>query len=80
MKLRIVWNYPALSTFYDLRIHEATAVDRAVIHFAETSEGRLTKVGPHHHLAAGSHNAVLDVDLDAGTVTVLRIYRVRSRP
>ena len=77
MRLRIIWHYPALATFYSLRVHEATAVDRAVIRFAETSAGRLTKVGPHHHLFAGALFAVLDVQLDAGTVTVLRIYRTR---
>ena len=44
---------------------------------AETSAGSLTKVGPHHHLFAGALFAVLDVQLDAGTVTVVRIYRTR---
>ena len=78
MRLRIIWHYPALATFYNLRVHEATAIDRAVIRFAETSAGRLTKVGPHQvTLFAGALFAMLDVQLDAGTVTVLRIYRTR---
>jgi len=38
---RIVWTYPALAVFYDLRVHQATAVDRAVIRFAETGDGRV---------------------------------------
>jgi len=77
VRLRILWNYPALVTFYDLRIHEATAVDRAVIRFAETGEGQLTRVAPHHRLRAGAFDAVLSIQMDARVVTVLRLYRVR---
>jgi hypothetical protein len=75
VKLRIVWNYPALVTFYGLLIHEATAVDRAVIRFSETGEGRLTWVAPHHRLRAGAFDAILSIQREARVMTVLRIYR-----
>lgn len=78
MRLRIVWNYPALVTFYDLRVHEATAVDRAVLRFAETGEGQLTWVAPHHRLGAGAFDAVLSIQRAERVVTVLRIYRART--
>ena len=77
MRFRIVWNHPALVRFYQLRLSEATAVDRAVIRFAESGEGRLTWVAPHYRLGAGVHDAVLAIDGQAETVTVLRIYRAR---
>lgn len=77
MSLRIVWNYPALAVFYDLRVHEATAVDRAVIRFAETGEGQLYRVGRHFRLRAGAFDAVLRIDTRERILHVLRIYRVR---
>jgi hypothetical protein len=77
MSFRIVWNYPALVTFYELYPSEAMTVDRAVIRFAETGEGRLTWVAPHFRLRAGAHDAVLSIDRQAQIVNVLRIYRVR---
>jgi len=77
MSFRILWNYPALIRFYDLHPSEAAAVDRAVIRFAETGEGHLTWVAPYHRLRAGTHDAVLVIDGEARTVTVLRIYRSR---
>ena len=75
MTLRIVWNHPALVTFYGLRVHEATAVDRAVIRFSETGDGQLTWVAPHYRLRAGAFDAVLSIQRDARVITVLRIYR-----
>jgi hypothetical protein len=75
VKLRIVWHYPALFTFYHLQVHEATAVDRAVIQLAETGEGQLTWVAPHHRLRAGAFDAVLSIQREARVLTVLRIYR-----
>lgn len=79
MKLRIVWNFPALVTFNALHIHEATELDRAVIRFAETGEGQLTWVAPHHRLRAGGFDAILSIQRDARVVTVLRIYRARRQ-
>jgi hypothetical protein len=75
VKLRIVWNYPALITFYSLRVHEATALDRAVIRFSETGEGQLTWVAPHHRLRAGAFDAILSIQREEREITVLRIYR-----
>jgi hypothetical protein len=75
VSLRILWNYPALVTFHSLRIHEATAIDRAVIRFSETGEGRLTWVAPYHRLRAGAFDAVLSIQREARVMTVLRIYR-----
>lgn len=79
MRLRIVWNYPALATFYDLRVHEATALDRAIIRFAETGEGDLEWDPPHHRLRTGAHDAMLQIDIKARMMTVLRIYRAPIR-
>lgn len=42
MRLQIAWNYPALVTLYNLPIHSAMLVDRAVIRFAERGEGDMT--------------------------------------
>jgi hypothetical protein len=77
VSFQIVWNYPALAVFYDLRIHEATAVDRAVIRFAETGKGQLYRVGPHFRLRAGTFDAVLRIDTQERVLHVLRIYRAR---
>jgi hypothetical protein len=78
MRFRIVWNYPALVTFYDLRVREATEIDRAILRFAETGEGHLSWVAPHHRLRAGAHDAVLAIDPAERIVTVLRIYPSRG--
>jgi hypothetical protein len=78
VRFRIAWNYPALVRFYDLHPSEATAVDRAVLRFAEAGEGHLSWVAPHHRLRAGAHDAVLAIDPAERVVTVLRIYRSRG--
>lgn len=77
MNLEIIWNFPAERTFYELPRRAAETVDRAVIRFAETGAGELDWDPPHHLLRAGSYDAVLAIDLQARTVTVLRIYRAR---
>jgi len=74
---RIVWGPAALSVWYELRPHSAMIVDRAVIRLAQTGEGHLEWDPPHHRLRAGVHDVMLAIDLDAETVTVLRIYRAR---
>jgi len=79
VRLQIAWGYPALTTLYALSPHEAAAVDRAVIHFAERGEGRLTRVGPYFRLEAGAHDAVVVIDRETWRMTVLRIYRARYR-
>lgn len=71
------WDYPALVAFYRLRMHEAMAVDRAVIRFSETGEGRLEHEPPYYWLRIGTHDALLAIDHDTRTVTVLRIFRAR---
>jgi hypothetical protein len=73
----IVWGPAALFVFYSLPMHSATLVDRAVIRLAQTGEGHLEWDPPYHRLRAGVHDVVLAIDLDAKTVTVLRIYRAR---
>ena len=75
MRLERIWDYPALATFYKLRMEEAAAVDRATLAFAERGEGKLGRQGPHWVLRAGSHIAVLAIDREAGTVTILSIHR-----
>ncbi len=77
MSFRIAWDPAALFVFYDLPLHSATLVDRAVIRFAATGEGQIEWVAPYHRLRAGVHDAVLAIDLGANTVTVLRIHRRR---
>ena len=67
----------ALFVFYDLPMHSATIVDRAVIRLAQTVEGHLEWDPPHQRLRAGVHDVMLGIDLEAETVTVLRIYRAR---
>jgi hypothetical protein len=79
MILRDVWDFRAKATFYALRMSEATAVARAVIAFAERGEGELTRQGAHWVLRAGVHVAVLAIDHEARTVTVLNIHRAFVR-
>ena len=73
----VIWNFPALARFYALGMETATVVDRAVVRFAATGEGRLEWAPPYHRLRAGSHEVALAIDLQARTVTVMRIYRAR---
>jgi hypothetical protein len=77
MSFAIHWDPAALVVFYRLPMHLATIVDRTVIRFAATGEGHLEWVPPHHRLRAGVHDVVLGLDLEARTLTVLRIYRAR---
>ncbi|WP_437751323.1 hypothetical protein [Sorangium sp. So ce1389] len=77
MSFRVVWNFPALATFYSLPMHSAFMIDRAVVRFAETGEGELAWEAPYHLLSAGFHDVVLAIDREARAITVLRIYRVR---
>lgn len=77
MSFAIVWNYPALFTLYRLPMHSAVMVDRAIIRFAETGDGQLEWEPPYYRLRAGMHDALLTIDAEARTVTVLRIYRAR---
>ena len=66
MRYRHGWDFPALVTLLErLHMHEAEAVDRAVIRFAETGEGRLTRVAPYYRLRAGAHDALLTIDHEA---------------
>lgn len=75
--LDVVWDWPALATFYKLPLHTATMVDRAVVRYAERGEGQLGWDPPHHILLAGFYHIVLNIDFERGVVAVLRIYRAR---
>ena len=77
MRFRHGWDFAALATFHDLRMHEAEAVDRAVIRFAETGEGDLEHEPPYYRLRAGTHDALLTIDRAARLMTVIRILRAR---
>ncbi len=79
MSYAITWGPAALQTFYDLPMHSAFILDRAVIRFATTGEGQLEWVAPHHRLRAGVHDLVLHVDRDARTIDVLFVCRARHR-
>jgi mRNA-degrading endonuclease RelE of RelBE toxin-antitoxin system len=77
MRLRIAWSYPALITLYDLPMHSAMLVDRAVIRFAETGEGDVERIPPYYRLRVGMYRVRFTVDLEAGTMNVLFLYRAR---
>ncbi|XXX71913.1 hypothetical protein WMF30_30135 [Sorangium sp. So ce134] len=62
MSFRVVWNFPALVTFYSRPMHSAFMIDRAVVRFAETGEVELAWEAPYHLLSAGFHDAVLAID------------------
>lgn len=73
----LVWDWPALRTFYALPLHTAAMVDRAVIRLAERGEGHLEWVPPYHRLRAGFYDVALVIDTEQRTMTVLRLYRAR---
>lgn len=50
-------------------------VDRAVIRFAEAGEGDVEKVPPYYRLRVGVYRVRFTVDLEAGTMNVLFLYR-----
>jgi hypothetical protein len=77
MKLAIVGNYPALARFYDLGVAEATAVDRAVIRFAETGRGNIARDGPYGILLVGAFRVRFTVIRESRTLNVLYIYYAR---
>ncbi|WP_437322545.1 hypothetical protein [Sorangium sp. So ce381] len=77
MSFHVVWNFPALVTFYRLPMHSAFMIDRAVVRFAETGEGELVWEAPYHLLSAGFHDVALAIERETRTITVLRIYRAR---
>ena len=77
MSLKITWDPAALHVFYDLPMHSATLVDRAVIRFAGTGEGQIEADPPYHRLRAGLHDAILRIDRRTRTLTVLRIHHAR---
>ena len=58
-------------------MHSATIVDRAVIRFVERGEGQIEWDPPYHRLRAGLYDAMVRIDRQAETFTVLRIYRAR---
>lgn len=77
MIYEVLWNFPALAIFYKLPMHSAFMIDHAVIRFATTGQGQIERVAPYYRLRAGFHDALLTVDGETRTLTVLRIYRGR---
>lgn len=75
--LAVVWDWPALATFYRLPLHTATIIDRAVVRFAEHGEGQVGWEAPHHILVAGFYRVLLNIDFETETITVIRLFRVR---
>jgi hypothetical protein len=62
--------------FYDLRIHEASAVDRAVIRFAERGEGRVYRASHERlRLRVDNFDVMLRFDANENVLRVLHIYR-----
>lgn len=74
-RLTIAWSVRALWVFYRLPIHTATAIDRAVIHFANTSEGKVEWIAPYHTLLIGAYRVPFVIDFQERILTVVRIYR-----
>lgn len=56
-------------------MHNATAIDRAVIHFANSSDGDVEWIAPYHALCIGAYRVPFVIDFNARTLTVMRIYR-----
>lgn len=79
MTFTIIWNFPALATLYRLHWQTAAVVDAAVIRFAEAGVGQVEWVPPYYRLQAGAFEAALTVDVEAQTLTVLRLYRSSAR-
>jgi mRNA-degrading endonuclease RelE of RelBE toxin-antitoxin system len=77
VKLRIAWDYPALAALMSLHPHEAMAVDRAVLRFAEAREGHVERLPPYYRLHIGTFRVRFAVDRETGTMSVLYLYRVR---
>lgn len=77
MSYLIAWSHAALWVFYQLPLHSATLVDRAMIRFAERGEGEIVWEAPYHHLRAGRFILVLSVDRAERRITVVNVYRVR---
>jgi hypothetical protein len=75
-RLEIEWSVQALWTFYRLPMHAATSIDRAVIHFANTSEGNVEWVPPYHALRVGSYRIPFVINHETRMLTVMRIYRI----
>lgn len=77
MSFRVVWDRPALATFYKLPPRTAAMIDRAVIQFAEHGQGEVDWDPPHFLLVAGFYDVVFTVDPELRALFVLRIYRAR---
>jgi len=73
----VLWDYPALGTFYRLPPHSAALVARVALRCASTGEGDIEHEPPYYRLRAGKHDLTLTIDFEARTITVLRIYRAR---
>ncbi len=71
MTYGVVWSPAALRKFYELPLHTAMIVDRAVIRLAERGEGELRWVAPYHRLLAGLHEVALRPDAEERTLHVL---------
>lgn len=77
MTYAVIWHARALSTFYRLPIHSAFIIDRTVLRFAETGEGYVEWVAPHHRLRAGVHDVTVAIDHAAERITVIAVFRAR---
>jgi hypothetical protein len=77
--VRIRWAPAALWLLYELPLHSATLVDRAVLRFAEKGLGEVFWEAPYFHLRAGLHDVVFTVDREARVLNVLRIHRAPAR-
>ena len=73
MTFRWAWSWPALTAFYDLHVHTATAVDRAVLDFTRDRAPHLPS--GRYRLVAGG--CAIRVRVDATFRTVLVLYVVR---
>lgn len=76
MTFAVLWDWPALTSLYRIDWRAGSTIDAAVIRFAARRASTI-EPAPLYNLRAGGYAVVLTVDRTAGTVTVLRMYRMR---
>jgi hypothetical protein len=75
MRFDVVWDYPALTRWYQLPRKTAETLAVAVVRFSETGEGDIEWAAPYYRLRTSTHEIALSVDREARTITVIRFYR-----
>jgi hypothetical protein len=77
VRLTVLWDFPAEAVRIQLGLKTQMAICREVIRFAETREGNVRQDGPYYRLRVAGFEAMLSIDRDAETLSVLRLYTAR---